>query len=72
METKHKGKYALVLWYADMNWSREDYIAVEKISVLEKHWVEGQDYELLCEGQPLRVLDKMKQLADRPSVRIRF
>ena len=66
-----KYKYALVLWYADKHWSSEDYVSVELVSILNKQWMEGEDYELLCEGQPLRVLDKMKQLADRPSVRVR-
>jgi hypothetical protein len=43
-----KYKYALVLWYADKHWSSEDYVSVELVSILNKQWVKGKDYEILC------------------------
>jgi len=66
-----KYKYALVLWYADERWSSEDYVSVELLAGLGNYWVKGEDYELLCEGQPRSVLDKMRQLANKPIVRVR-
>ena len=52
---------ALVYWeYSDSGWDG-DYYAIERKKILWE-WNEGEDYKMVCNDQPRRVLEGMLKL----------